>query len=163
MYLILDVDYNKEHPSVGGVFFTNFETSTTGPLLTTVYTGQLEEYVPGEFYKRELPCLLHALSGIADGIDIIVIDGYCNISGKSVLGDKLSEALGGKPVIGIAKNRYNDNTTEKAIFRGVSKKPVYVSTSNYSLEKAAKIVEKMHGIGRLPTLVKLADKTARQK
>lgn len=162
MNIILDVDYNRDYPVVGGVFFKSFTDCTTGPTLRAVYTGKLEKYIPGEFFKRELPCLLYTLDEIAKDVEIIVIDGYCNISGKPALGDRLSEALDGKPVIGIAKNKFEGNTTEKAVLRGNSKKPVYVSTSNYPLEKAAKLVENMQGIGRLPTLVKQADKVARQ-
>src|ERR1700748_2787708 len=71
-----------------------------------VYTEIIEdiaEYVPGEFYKRELPCILSLLGKVdTKNVTAIIVDGYVFLddNGKPGLGGHLYEAINRKwPVI----------------------------------------------------------------
>ena len=55
------------------------------------------EYVPGQFFLRELPCILHAIKSVQTGIEIIIVDGYVQLGeARAGLGQKLFEALNEK-------------------------------------------------------------------
>ena len=53
-------------------------------------------YTPGEFYKRELPCILSAMKRFSLQIETMIIDGYVwlDASGRKGLGAILYELLG---------------------------------------------------------------------
>ena len=131
-------------------------------------TNKINEYESGAFYKRELPCLLETIQKIEINPknDIIVIDGYVILSdeGKLGLGGYLFEKLNKQvPVIGVAKNDYVTLQNLKGIvYRGISKKPLYVSSLGLSVNQASKFIRKMHGQNRLPTILKLVDKKSRE-
>ena len=42
-----------------------------------------DEYVPGEFYKRELPCIIKLLDLVEEHIDCIIIDGFVYLDGDT--------------------------------------------------------------------------------
>jgi deoxyribonuclease V len=73
------------------------------------YLKHIEEYTSGEFYKRELPCILSLLGkNHFDNIEAIIVDGfvYLDDQNKLGLGGHLYERLPYKvPVIGVAKNK----------------------------------------------------------
>jgi hypothetical protein len=66
----------------------------------------VEPYVPGEFYRRELPCILRVLETISESIDVIVVDGYVWLEGtRPGLGAHLFDTLGTKvAIICVAKD-----------------------------------------------------------
>ena len=69
------------------------------------------DYVPGQFYKRELPCILEVLklSDLAQ-VQLIIVDGYVFLDDdqKKGLGSYLFEALDGEiPVVGVAKRSFH--------------------------------------------------------
>ena len=119
-------------------------------------------YVPGEFFRRELPCLLALISKIKDPLDAIIIDGYVRLSDRPGLGQHLFEHLLEKvPVIGVAKTRFHDAEAVEVI-RGISKSPLYVSTIGTDADQAAEQIKKMHGPHRIPTLLKRVDQLGRR-
>jgi len=46
------------------------------------------------------------------------------------------------------------------VVRGVSRRPLFVTTAGINAEEAAKGVQAMHGPYRIPTLLKLVDSAA---
>lgn len=124
---------------------------------------QTEEYVPGEFYRRELPCLLAVLGQIREQIDLIVIDGYVWLGhGRKGLGWYLFEELSGKiPVIGVAKSYFAGASGYAAVYRGMSSKPLYVTSIGLDLGEAARLIRNMGGPYRIPQVLKRADQLAR--
>jgi len=133
-------------------------------LSDTIY--EVNEYESGAFYKRELPCILSIINKINldPKKDILVIDGYVTLSddGKPGLGGYLFNELEGKiPVIGVAKNDFASLNLKKTIYRGGSKKPLFVTALGYDLQKASEKIITMHGEFRLPTVLKLADQKCR--
>lgn len=165
MYLITDVDYRSDGAYAAGILFEN--KSDEKPLQSyLIKIQQVEEYVPGEFYKRELPCLMRLIDQVKKDvkIDTIIVDGHTWLSSQTHkgLGAYLYFELKGiTPVIGIAKNRfYNGCATE--IFRGESSKPLYITSVGVENDFASNFVRNMHGPYRLPTMVKSVDTLCRK-
>jgi len=131
----------------------------------TIYEETLTgiaEYVSGEFYKRELPCILSLLKQInIEEIDLIVVDSFVFLDddGKLGLGGYLYEELNRKiPIIGVAKTNFATLIKNKiAVERGESKRPLYITSVGIHVEAAAEKVQSMHGIYRIPTLLKQLD------
>lgn len=127
---------------------------------------QVEEYVPGQFYKRELPCILKLLERVElSALEAIIVDGHVYVDNdkKFGLGGHLWEVLERKvPVIGVAKS-YFHGTEEVSlpVFRGDSKQPLYISCVGYDHQLAIDRVAAMHGDFRMPTLLKKLDQLSR--
>jgi deoxyribonuclease V len=125
MILATDVHYFSEYAIAAGVLFKSWESSNIEQLIT-VKIDTIEPYQSGQFYKRELPCLLGLLEKIEVRLDTIIVDGFVHLDAnkKAGLGKYLYDALADKVVIiGVAKNAYNDAMDDLQIYRGESKKP----------------------------------------
>lgn len=127
----------------------------------------VEEYIPGEFYKRELPCILSLLKQIdLSTIDVIVVDGfvYLDDENKYGLGGYLYEKLNKEiPIIGVAKTNFASiERNKKALFRGDSKKPLYITSIGIDLDEAYQKVASMAGEFRFPTLLKELDRLTKE-
>ncbi len=122
-------------------------------------------YEPGAFYKRELPSILKLLQTIGPEPGTIVIDGYVLLDefGRKGLGAHLYDALDGRvSVIGVAKTAFRGSPHAIPIFRGDSKRALYVTAMGVDLEEAAGWIQSMGGAHRYPTLLKLADTLCRE-
>ena len=130
MILALDVHYREIEAKTVGVLF-HWENAEPVEVLIE-YIKEVADYISGEFYKRELPCLMQVIEKIdINSIEAIIIDGYIYVDNEKSygLGGKLYEKLGNKiPVIGVAKTPFFTNKeTVKEINRGKSKNPLYIS------------------------------------
>lgn len=122
------------------------------------------DYVSGRFYLRELPCLLAVLRRAPAQPDAVVIDAYVWLDRNRSpgLGAHLWDALGRRcPVIGVAKNPRKGPPDARAITRGKSAKPLFVSAAGVPAEEAARLVRAMHGEYRIPDLLRRVDQLAR--
>ncbi len=125
---------------------------------------KVEPYVPGQFYRRELPCVLAILVKVGAGSEIVVIDGYVwlDANQKKGLGGYLYEALGQTvPVIGVAKTRFATATSAVRILRGSSDRPLFITSAGIDQTTAADCIRRMHGHNRIPTLLKRVDRLSR--
>ncbi|MCK4823333.1 endonuclease V [bacterium] len=164
MILAIDVDYKDSYASVAGVLFENWCDEIEKYTYTSMVHG-VQEYVPGQFYKRELPCVLKLIQEHNLSPDSIVIDGFVYLDGvsKPGLGKYLYDALEGKvEIIGVAKKPFKGIAPECEVYRGNSKKPLYVTSEGIDTEQAIKFIKSMHGKFRIPTLLKKVDKLCRQ-
>ncbi len=66
-----------------------------------------------------------------------------------------------KSIIGIAKNKFFDISEDYAVYRGVSKHPLYVTSVDFDNQKALQIVKNLEGKHKLPNIVKMVDKLSR--
>jgi deoxyribonuclease V len=154
----VDVDYRNNHAIAACVLFEKWtDASSAGEL--TVRVEPIADYVSGEFYRRELPCILAVVKKVNTPPDAIVIDGYVWLEKqtKKGLGAHLFGALDAKiPVIGVAKTRFK--TAEAAeVCRGRSSNPLFVTAIGMELDVAAEHIRSMHGPYRVPTLLKRVD------
>ena len=162
MIIATDVKYDEEAGTaraVAGAF-----ASWDSAQLAAEYVAEVEdvaEYIPGQFYLRELPCLRAVLAIVAEPVDVIVVDGHVWLGSEPGLGHHLWADLGGEvPVIGVAKRRFHTGGAAE-VCRGGSTRPLYVSAVGVPLEEAVEKVRGMHGEFRLPTLLKRVDDITR--
>lgn len=146
--------------------FQEWNQSTDFKIHTEIIDN-VAEYIPGEFYKRELPCILSLLEKIdLKKVEAIVVDGfvYLDDEKKYGLGGHLYEKLNREiPIIGVAKTNFASIEKEKrSLFRGDSQKPLYVTAIGIELEDAFKKVESMAGEFRMPTLLKEMDRLTKE-
>jgi deoxyribonuclease V len=161
--LAIDVDYRADHASVAGVCFHNWGDESPEIVLHT-QVSNVEGYRPGQFYKREMPCIIKLLKDHNLNPDLIIIDGFVVLGkdSKPGLGMHLYNALGRNiPVIGVAKAAFKDSKPESEIFRGKSEKPLYVTAIGIDDQIAKSHISSMHGKHRIPTLLKLVDRECR--
>jgi deoxyribonuclease V len=165
MIAATDVQYHDADKSAiaACVLFENWDAATPAREWTVRVEG-VAEYIPGQFYKRELPCLLQLLTPVLPELTAIVVDGYVWLGDESHLGlgGHLWRALDHKiPVVGVAKTFFMGAAPVAEVLRGESTKPLFVSAAGLALTEAQKNVQAMHGVHRLPTLLKRVDTLCR--
>lgn len=166
MILAFDTYYYDNKAKTVCILFDNW--SGENYKFETEIIEQNEEYKPGEFYKRELPCILSLLKKIKiDNIDLIIVDGYVYLDDnlKLGLGGHLYKNLEGNiPIIGVAKTNFKTlKEAKKEIIRGNSEKPLYITSIGIELNEATKLIKNMSGQYRMPTLLKKLDSLTKEK
>jgi len=161
-YVALDVAYGEPpgRAKAAAVVFRNW-SDAAGCSEHTVELAIPEPYTPGEFYRRELPCLLAVLERIEDAVAAAVIDGYVHLGSKPGLGQHFYEATQHRfPVVGVAKRAFRGAPAIE-VLRGRSRKPLYASAAGIESELAARCIRQMHGQHRIPTLLRRVDQLAK--
>ncbi len=164
MFAVLDAAYSQSHASVACVVFDAWDSHQ--PLSEYVMrSAAAASYEPGAFYKRELPLLLEVLKAAKVAPSVVIIDGYVRLDagGRAGLGTHLHAALGGAcAVVGVAKTAFAGAQSWCAqVVRGSATRPLYVTAIGMSDDDAAAGVRAMHGAHRIPTLIRRADRLAR--
>ena len=175
MIIALDSYYKDNVCNTSLVLFLNQDSSE--PIYTdTIYTDVTSEYIPGEFYKRELPGIIQILEKLQkehpeywNGVNIIITDSFIKLKDSEHEWDGLGMHLEKyliekgqvKTIFGVAKTRFAEcNLISEMVCRGESNTPLYVqSTTNPKI--AAEFVKNMHGNYRIPTMLKLVDSLSR--
>jgi deoxyribonuclease V len=161
MIAAFDVHYmENDWASAAALLFSDYRD----PEPLTAYTQSLPgaaPYIPGQFYRRELPCILTLLQQIKDPPDEILIDGYVMLGNRPGLGRILFNHLANNiPVIGVAKSRFEGSSASE-VYRGRSKNPLYITSAGIDIQSASERIRMMHGRYRIPTLLKRVDLLAR--
>jgi deoxyribonuclease V len=161
MIACVDVDYRGDEAQAACVLLRDWDADSAGVCVERI--AGVAPYQPGQFYRRELPCLLAVLAQVKDPLDAVVVDGYVWLhDGAPGLGAHLYEALGrAVPVVGVAKTRFA-SPAAAAVVRGTSRRPLYVTAAGMDLADAAERVRRMHGSFRIPTWLKKVDQLCRQ-
>ena len=164
MILAVDVHYRDDRARVAGILFRDWHDAW--PEAERVLECEVAgTYRPGEFFRRELPCIGRLLKEINEPLECIVVDGfvYLGRERRAGLGKYLFDALNGQvPVIGVAKTAFRDTPKTTAVLRGRSKRPLYVTATGISDVLARECVLAMHGEHRIPTLLRRVDRLCRQ-
>lgn len=123
------------------------------------------QYVPGQFYKRELPPLLKVYKNIEEKIDLIIIDGFVSLAnGEKGLGAHFYHRLNKEiPLIGVAKTLFKGASDYVTIYRGLSSRPLYVSSIGTELDAAAQLIKNLKGDNRIPDILKRVDQLTRTR
>lgn len=160
----VDVDYRDDQAVAAAVLFHDWGDATAaGRIVQPI--APIEPYQPGAFYRRELPCLLAVLRQVSEPFDLVVVDGYVWLEDEMHpgLGGHLYAALGGQvPVVGVAKTCFTSARAAVAVQRGhLATRPLYVTAAGIIVSEASERVRQMHGLHRIPTLLKLVDRVCR--
>lgn len=166
MILAFDTYYFENKAKTVCVVFENWNDVVPVDVVDEIIEG-VEEYEPGQFYKRELPCIMSLLKKIdLKCVKVIVVDGFVVLddNGKKGLGGYLYEELDGQiPIIGVAKSNFFSNKKNSIpLLRGESKKPLYVTAQGVELDEAVECIKIMDGSYRMPTLLKIVDSMSRE-
>ena len=164
MIACIDVGYQKQTALAACATISDWKAGI--PMGShTVKIQDIEEYEPGAFYKRELPCIEAVLNQLDAMPSIIVIDGYVwlDANRKKGLGAHLFDLLKGAiPIVGVAKTSFATATNAIEVFRGKSSRPLWVSAAGICETEAAKCVSSMHGNHRIPTVLTLVDQLSKK-
>jgi deoxyribonuclease V len=166
MKLAVDVYYPGTKAKAVGIEIINWTDAQ--PLQTYIaMIDGVEDYIPGEFYKRELPCIMKLLEKVSlQNKEVIVIDGYVVLDDEGTygLGGYLYESLNKRvPVIGVAKRSFKGASKYvREVYRGKSARPLYVTAIGMNVEEAANSIKAMHGQSRIPDLLKYLDGKTRE-
>ncbi|MDY8137307.1 endonuclease V [Aquimarina sp. 2201CG5-10] len=161
MKLAFDVQYYESYAKTVCVIFSDWnDPEPTDIIIEEV--KNVASYIPGEFYKRELPCIQVILKNLnLDVIELIIVDGYVHLDDtkKFGLGGYLYTSLDNQiPVIGVAKSGFHNNKKHvRELLRGESVKPLYITAIGIDLEEATKAIQSMHGVYRMPTILQIVD------
>lgn len=164
MILAIDVQYSQQSQRTAWLGFGRWEDAEAALEAVENRESAPEPYEPGQFYRRELPCVLRATEAARSTapLEAVVIDGYVWLGpGRPGLGAHLYEALAGEvAVVGVAKTPFLGAVCIP-ILRGESRQPLYITAEGVDVEAAARAVRAMHGPHRHPTLLKRVDQLAR--
>lgn len=161
----LDAAYSDEAAGVACAICDHWQAETASRIVTRSLALSAQAYEPGAFYKRELPLLIEILSQFTEPIGAIVIDGYVWLGeGKTMpgLGARLFQELGANvAVIGVAKNPFKGDDWSVPVLRGMSERPLFVTAAGIDVAEAARRICSMHGEHRIPTILGMADRAAK--
>jgi len=162
MIVALDVQYDDAQSKATAAAVVFERWTDAAPFMEyTAVVENVQPYVPGEFFRRELPCLVAVISKIQEPIDLLVVDGYVRLDDRPGMGEHLFEHFEGRvPVVGVAKSRFH-GAVGVEFFRGGSKSPLHVTAIGCNIAEAAEHVLTMHGPHRIPTLLKRVDQLAK--
>jgi exodeoxyribonuclease-5/deoxyribonuclease V len=166
MKLAVDVYYFDSKGKVVGIEFIHW--SDEQPVQTHIaMVDRVEDYTPGEFYKRELPCITKLLEKVKlENMEVIIVDGYVVLDddGTYGLGGHLYEMLERRiPVIGVAKRSFKGSSKYvRVLYRGKSVHPLYITAIGMDVEAALSSIQAMHGQSRIPALLKYLDRKTRE-
>lgn len=151
-----------------GVLFENWQDSKPKEIISC-HTSSFAPYIPGQFYKREMPCILDLLKQInISNLDTIILDGFVKLPERDGLGMHLWKELGlpsSLSIVGVAKTRFDKcESIALPVYRGKTAiKPLWVNTNGLiSNEEAVDRIKQMHGDFRIPDLLKLLDKETKK-
>lgn len=116
---LFDVHYfGDEYASAAAVLFQRYrDAETAGEYAGLIYG--VSRYVSGQFYRRELPCILRLLEQFDETPDEMVIDGYVMLGDRPGLGQYLFESFAGQiPVVGVAKSKHRKSSAIEVLREG---------------------------------------------
>lgn len=160
-----DVAYRKNFSQSACLVFKEWSDTCEQKLIIETLPTEAEKYISGEFYRRELPCLLNLIEKHNVNPEIILIDGYVWLGGPDVpgLGVHLYRALEDKiPVIGVAKTARRGDHYSIPVLRGQSRTPLFITSVGIEQREAADHIRSMHGTHRIPALLKRVDRATRR-
>jgi deoxyribonuclease V len=158
----IDVNYMENSTALAAAIVFDDFCSDSYLSSYTKRIGGIAEYVPGSFYRRELPCILALLEDVREKLDVIIVDGYVYLGDSPGLGAHLRRSVGeGIRVIGVAKSRFAGSNAIQ-VLRGTSRRPLYVTASGMAPLEAAQRIRDMYGRNRIPTLLKAVDYLTRE-
>ena len=153
--IAIDTYYYKDRAKTVGVVFNEWNDAVPEKILISwLSSDKYGPYIPGEFYKRELPCIINLIQ--KNNIDLkefdtIILDGLARLPGSCTEGlgahleDKIEELwpdldFYDRPsIMGVAKTKFcgiEDDKGTCSVLRGSAKTPLYVNTTWHLMSSA---------------------------
>ena len=128
--------------------------------------AHVEPAVRGALDLRELPCVMQLLREHKLEPELILIDGFVHLDADETpgLGLHIFHALGGSvPIVGVSKKRLPGLTAQFEVAREEETQPLLVTCAGIDIGAAKARLRAMHGRKRVPTLMKLVARLAKNK
>ena len=163
MKLAMHVHFEGEGAVVAAVAFDAWDAPEASKTWTT-RIAQAPKAVRGEPDLREVPCLLQLLGEQGLKPEVILFDGFVFVDAQETPGPgrHLHDGLGGLvPVIGISKKGRPGLSAQYEVAREEETPPLVITSVGVDLGAAKARVRAMHGRKRVPTLMKLVARLAK--
>lgn len=163
MKLVVAVHFDGAQANAAAATFDDWEAAEA----TKTYVSRIdhvEKAVRGELDLRELPCVMQLLREHKLEPELIVIDGFVHLDVDETpgLGQHLYQALGGGvPVVGVSKKSLPGLPAQFEVFREDETPPLVITCAGINIGAAKARVRAMHGRKRVPTLIKLVARLAK--
>jgi deoxyribonuclease V len=162
--LCVDVQYAEQFADTACVGFSDWADAEVTFEFVERSDSAPMPYEPGNFFKRELPHLLHSIRRVQQTIAVatVIVDGYVWLgTGKQGLGAHLYDALNRQvTVVGVAKTAFHSESAV-SVFRGQSRQPLFVTAAGIDPALGADHIRSMAGPHRMPALLTHTDQLAR--
>ena len=163
MKLLVAVQVDGEQANAAAVAFDAWDAPEATKTYFT-HVAQVGKAVRGELDLRELPCVMQLLAEHKLEPELVLIEGFVYLDADDTpgLGQRLFEALGGKvPVVGLSKKSLPELSSQFEVMREDETPPLIVTSVGLDIGAAKVRVRSMHGRKRVPTLMKLAARLAK--
>ncbi|MGQ3055508.1 MAG: endonuclease V [Roseateles sp.] len=126
--------------------------------------AHVETAARGEIDLRQLPCVMQLLREHGLAPELILFEGFVHLDADEApgLGQHLFNALGGKvPVVGVSKKSLPGLSAQVEVMREEEAPPLWVTCAGIDIGAAKARLRAMHGRKRVPTLMKLVARLAK--
>ena len=163
MKLVVAVHFDGAQANAAAVAFDAWDAAEA----TKTYVSriaQVEKSARGELDLRELPCVMQLLREHSLEPELILLAGFVHLDADETpgLGQHLYQALGGKvPIVGASKRSLPGLSVQFEVMREEEAPPLFVTCAGIDIGAAKARLRAMHGRKRVPTLMKLAVRLAK--
>jgi deoxyribonuclease V len=165
MKLVVAVHFDAGQANAAAVAFDAWDAAEA----TKTYFSRIahvEKAVRGELDLRELPCVMQLLREHGLEPELLLVDGFVHLDadGTPGLGQHLYHALGAKvPIVGVSKKSLPGLPAQFEVMREEETQPLVVTCAGIDIGAAKARLRAMHGRKRVPTLMKLAARLAKDR
>jgi len=165
MKLIVSVHFEGTQANAAAVAFDAWDAAEATKTYVS-HIAHVEKAVAGQPDLRELHCVMQLLREHGLAPELILIEGFVHLDADETpgLGQHLYQALGGKvPVVGVSKKRLPGLSEQFEVMREEEAPPLVVTCVGIDIGAAKVRLRAMHGRKRVPTLMKLVARLAKNK
>ncbi|MFG6489596.1 endonuclease V [Roseateles sp. BYS78W] len=163
MKLAITVHFDGAQAQAAAVAFDAWDAPEAAKTYVS-HIAQVEKPARGEPDLRELTCVMQLLREHKLAPELILIDGFVHLDAEATpgLGQHLFHALGSRtPVIGVSKTGRPGLPAQFEVMREEEARPLTVTCAGVDIGAAKVRVRAMHGRKRVPTLMKLVARLAK--
>ena len=165
MKLVVVVQFDGTQATAAAAAFDAWDAAEA----TKTYVSRIahvEKAVRGELDLRELPCVMQLLREHSLEPELILLDGFVHLDADETpgLGQHLYQALGCQvPIVGASKKSLPGLSGQFEVMREEEAQPLFVTCAGIDIGAAKARLRAMHGRKRVPTLMKLVARLAKNK
>jgi deoxyribonuclease V len=163
MKLAVNVHFDGTQANAAAVAFDAWDAAEAARTYVSRIT-HVEKVPRGELDLRELTCVMQLLREHDLAPELVLVDGFVHLDADETpgLGQHLYRALGGTvPIVGVSKKRLPGLSAQFEVMREEEAPPLFVTCAGIDIGAAKARLRAMHGRKRVPTLMKLAARLAK--
>jgi deoxyribonuclease V len=163
MKLVLAVHFDGTQAHAAAVAFDAWDAAEATKTYVS-HIANVEKAARGKLDLRELPCVMQLLREHSLEPELILVEGFVHLDADETpgFGQHLYQALGGKvPVVGASKRNLPGLSAQFEVMREEEAPPLFVTCAGIDIGAAKARLRAMHGRKRVPTLMKLAARLAK--